>query len=430
MISIGFMDPKDQDNGTAEESYTGAEIASFEEQIAEQLEELDDLPDEVLDNMIDGYDGIIVREYYADDYHLDEESRIRNNRFYREFSKLMRCKRKYRKLVEWVECARLAMRCLDMVAENNRTYDPDVFKKKVYKKEIVVYGWFYPIYNGRDKKQISPYYMDELVFSDEDPRVLLAPCEAETDYLSSQDKLAYGKTLYPTGAMSNLLSMSPRLCEEMTLSNDSFEQAADGSSIVRVSSDKETKEFFKSHPEVLLGIKKSQGSVTSASQLDRLVSDAHLSDIEKLEEFDKKHGFKKKDAVPFFTGSLSNKKDVDQYLADLSDYIEFETVADDVNNDKGYSPYDLQMMAIKELADSSGIITKELFGARAAEKQQKAKDKELRRKTERLKKRIIAMENRMQKGQDSGVVRSIESAKKSGKKSKKKGKKKTSEEDD
>ena len=75
------------------------------------------------------FKDVVVNDY-KDDYHLSDEEREKNNQFYKLFSRLNRCKRKYRSLKDFIDVYRLVLQCIDAVADNQDVYDPDEFKAK------------------------------------------------------------------------------------------------------------------------------------------------------------------------------------------------------------------------------------------------------------------------------------------------------------
>ena len=97
------------------------------------------------------YSRVAVHDF-GDDYHLSEEERRKRNKYYEVFAKLKKCKRKFRKLDEYVKVYRLCMNALQVVAEENGIYDPDKFIRMTIRGDIEVYGLSFPKYVGKNKK--------------------------------------------------------------------------------------------------------------------------------------------------------------------------------------------------------------------------------------------------------------------------------------
>ena len=142
------------------------------------------IPPARLEKMESTY-GVSIVHDFGDEYHLTDEEREAQNNYYKLFARLNKCKRKYRKINEFVDCARISLQCLQAVAENNTVYTPDEFMSLVMKEKIIVNGWFYPKYNGKDRKQLSWDYITEFILGDADSKELLK--QKSFDYESLVD---------------------------------------------------------------------------------------------------------------------------------------------------------------------------------------------------------------------------------------------------
>ena len=131
--------------------------------------------------------GVAIVHDFGDEYHLTDEEREAQNNYYKLFARLNKCKRKYRKINEYVDCARISLQCLQAVAENNTVYSTDEFMSMVMKEKIMVNGWFYPKYNGRDRKQLSWDYITEFILGDRPSEELLKQKSSDTEFLTEAE---------------------------------------------------------------------------------------------------------------------------------------------------------------------------------------------------------------------------------------------------
>ena len=77
---------------------------------------------------------------YDDEYHMSDAERKKRFQYYEAFMKITRCKRKFRKLDEFVKVFRMCLDCLKVVADNNGVYPPDRFTQLVLRGDIDGFG--------------------------------------------------------------------------------------------------------------------------------------------------------------------------------------------------------------------------------------------------------------------------------------------------
>ena len=188
MIYIGMEDPELQQEVQFDED--GNPISNHgdgydEEQKEKIRNKTVYIPEKRIEQFKADYDCVVVMDF-GDEYHLSEEEREEKNRFYKAFRKFSKYKHKYRKLDEYVEAMREALKCLDFVAENNGVYSPEEFKKLFFRDKIYINGLVFPKYSGKNKKNISWDYVTEFILSDRDPKEIL-PSKEENFY--SEDEL-------------------------------------------------------------------------------------------------------------------------------------------------------------------------------------------------------------------------------------------------
>ena len=157
------------------DEFTGSKTYQFEEdvQIDPEKEEkiLNEfkpiyIPERRIPEFLKGYDCVVVNEF-GDDYHQSEEEREKNNKFYKTFREFAVTAKRYRNVVEYVKVMRMALKCLNAVAEDNGVYPPDKFKKMFLEDKIKINGLRLPELKGRESKSIDWKYLAEFIISDE-----------------------------------------------------------------------------------------------------------------------------------------------------------------------------------------------------------------------------------------------------------------------
>jgi hypothetical protein len=134
------------------------------------------------------YQRVVVNDY-GDEYHMSEEDRKKKSQYYEAFTKVNKCKRKFRKIDEYVKVYRLVIDCIKLVAEDNGIYDPIEFTKKVLRGKIKLFGLHFPKYIGKDKKEINWEYVSQYISdTSKDPSELIKRDRVE---LSDEELLQF-----------------------------------------------------------------------------------------------------------------------------------------------------------------------------------------------------------------------------------------------
>ena len=264
MINIGFDDQKPIEDNEEYEAKHGDKI----EKLREKRKTIK-IPERRIPELMAGCDCVVVNEF-GDDYHLSEEERIAKNKFYKAFQVFNKGKRKYRKLDEYVKIMREALKCLDVVAENNGMYDPDKFKRLFMKDKIYIEGLKFPKFIGKERKTIGWEFLSEFILSDEDPSQLV---RKRNDDISSVEELKENETLlFDEGELERIIAPET---EEESIRTSLFYDAdddviKDNDNIVPEMSTKESKKLIKEVPEFINTIKEIKRDNRSINNLSSL----------------------------------------------------------------------------------------------------------------------------------------------------------------
>jgi hypothetical protein len=370
------------------------------------------------------YGTVIVLDY-GDEYHLTDEEREAQNNYYKLFARLNKCKRKYRKIDEFVNCARISLQCLETVAKNNTVYSPEEFMRLVMKGKINVNGWFYPKYNGRDKKQLSWEYITEFIFSDKDPKDLIKGRYNEFEFITDdEDNDEALRRLFSEEDYNNLFKIpdpEKEYREQVHVIDLDEEEIGDESSIAIYADREETKDFIKTCPEILLTVKELRKEMKSTEQLNRYMSDIRKDDIDAIEEYDNAHNIVSDSDIPKFKGDITNSKDYHKYLRALEIYE--NTQIKENYNGKMRTQEEINELKLKETLEDAGWNIRALYDNQIKEKKLKKAMKVDKEREKKLKKQLTKVENRSKRRMGIDIDETAN------KKKKKKKNKKKSEDD-
>ena len=420
MAKIGFDDQTINQDGE-EKKLTGEETFKIIKSIDEAKKNLY-LSPERLAKMESTY-GVSIVHDFGDEYHLSDEKREAQNNYYKLFARLNKCKRKYRKINEYVDCARISLQCLQAVAENNTVYSPDKFMSLVMRDKIVVTGWFYPKYNGKDRKQLSWEYISEFILSDTPSEELVKQKKSEREFLTAEELEDEGKILFNEDELAQIFEEPDPdkvFKEEIHVIDLDEEEFDSDSSIAVFANRNDTKEFIKSAPELLIVAKDIRKEMKSNDQLKRLVSDMRADDIDAIEEYDSKMKFVSESDPPEFKGDITNSKDYHKYLRALEEYENTQIKMS--YNGKMKTKEEIREIQLKEALESAGWNIRVLYDNQFKEKKLKRAMKADKTREKKLKERLTKVQDRSKRRMGLDV----DSENSSGKK-KKKDKKKKSE---
>ena len=416
MATIGFDDQVNRPDGE-EKKLSGEETLKIMKSIDEARKNFYILPHR-LAKMEETY-GVSIVHDFGDEYHLTDEEREAQNNYYKLFARLNKCKRKYRKINEFVDCARISLQCLQAVADNNTVYTPDEFMTLVMKEKLIVNGWFYPKYNGRDRKQLSWDYITEFILSDTDSKELLKQKTNDYEFLSDDELEEEAKVLFSEEEYNEIFKEpdpDQTYREEVHVIDLDEEKFDKGSNIVIYSDKSDTKDFLKAAPELLLVAKEIRKEMKSEEHVNRYVSDIRKDDIEAIEEYDNKRKFVSDSDIPKFTGDITNDKDYHKYLRELKLYEETQIKVN--YNGKMRSEEEIKELQLKEALESAGWNIRVLYDNQLKEKKLKKALKADKKREKKLKEQLTKVQDRSKRRM--GIDIDDQAKKKKKKKNKKK----------
>ena len=423
MAIIGFDDQIQRPDGE-EKKLSGEETFKIVKSIEDARKNLY-LSPERLAKMEATY-GVAIVHDFGDEYHLTDEEREAQNNYYKLFARLNKCKRKYRKINEFVDCARISLQCLQAVADNNTVYKPDEFMRLVMKEKINVNGWFYPKYNGRDRKQISWDYIADFILGNQPSEELLKQKSSEMDFLTPDELEEEAKILFDPDEYEKILeepSLEHIFKNEVHVIDLDEEEVSIDSNLAIFTDKSDTKEFVKAAPELLILAKDIRREMKSNEQLGRYVSDIRMDDIEAIEAYDNRHSIVSDSDMPVFTGDITKSKDYHKYMAALEEYE--NTQIKENYNGKMRTREEIREIQLKETLESAGWNIRVLYDNQLKEKKLEKARKADKKREKKLKEQLTKVQNRSKRRMGLDVDDEVDS----GKKKKKKKKKKTEDDD-
>ena len=358
------------------------------------------------------YEEVVVHDF-GDEYHMSEAERKEMSVMYDAFANIMRRKRKYRKLDEFIEVTRMCIDALMVVAENTGVVDKEEFVQKVLRGKISVYGLYFPKYIGKDKKRINWDFVSEYIANrDLDPKSLVEDDDRDEDIEIDKEDL------FTEEEMDKIMEI-PQEEVLYTKKTDFL-----GPNEIEISSMKESKRFFKNAPEMMLSIKDMvKANRKRKSMQDRLnmhIFDMTEDDFEMIRDLDSKRGLMKYSEMPIFTGDINNREDYKKYMLALEEY-ERNCIRDNYRG-KMRTISEIEEIKLKEELEQEGFNIRKFYKEKEKEKRlKKAYEKDKKREDE-LKKRLLQIQKRQNKRTGADDVEF--DAKKSKKKNKKKKKNK------
>jgi hypothetical protein len=418
MAIIGFDDQVQRPDGE-EKKLSGEETFKIVKSIEDARKNLY-LSPERLAKMEATY-GVAIVHDFDDEYHLTDEEREAQNNYYKLFARLNKCKRKYRKINEFVDCARISMQCLQAVADNNTVYKPEEFMRLVLKGKIVVNGWFYPKYNGRDRKQISWDYIADFILGDHPSEELLKQKSSEIDFLTPDELEEEARILFDPDEYERILeepSLEHIFKNEVHVIDLDEEEVSIDSNLAIFTDKSDTKEFVKAAPELLILAKDIRREMKSNEQLGRYISDIRMDDIETIEAYDNRHSFVSDSDMPVFTGDITKNKDYHKYMAALEEYE--NTQIKENYNGKMRTREEIREIQLKETLESAGWNIRVLYDNQLKEKKLEKARKADKKREKKLKEQLTKVQNRSKRRMGLDVDDEVDSGKKKKKKKKKK----------
>ena len=385
------------------DEFTGSTTYQFEEeqQIDPEKEEriLKEfkpifIPEKRIPEFLKGYDCVVVNEF-GDDYHMSEEEREKTNKFYKTFREFAVTKKRYRNVEEYVKVMRMAMKCLDAVAEDNGFYSPEKFKKMFMEDKIQINGLTLPELKGRESKAIDWKYLAEFILSDE-PVENISTKKDDTIY-TEEELEELENTLFDTNELDEILTPlteEEERMETMFIDEDDEEEASKRFAAIELT-DKQMKKIVKAMPEIVYGVKEARRDNTRINNASRFIYDLSADDFSEIEKYDQKYQYQSSGDIPKFTGDISNDDDYARYMADLEEYE--NTQIREVYNGKFKTREQIQELEIKKCLEANGYNLRNLYGNKEKEKKLKKLQRKDKKREKELKARLIKLKNRKQR---------------------------------
>ena len=365
------------------------------------------------------YENVVVHDY-DDEYHMTEEERRKKFRYYEAFMKLRKCKRKFRKLDEYVKVFRLCLDCLKIVAENNGIYDPNKFIKLVLRNEIEVFGLNFPKYVGKDKKDINwEYISDFIVDYSRDPSELM---KGRKTAISDMDVVDAEDILFDEKDLADIRDAIENPKEdEIFKPYDEYDENETRENIVVVAEKSDTKSLVKFAPELIKSardvIKEARRERAMNKRMNSFVFEMEQDDFEYIERLDRARGYKSESDIPEFKGDIMSRKDYKKYLLALDVYENEQTKLN--YRGKMRTPSEIKEIELKDALEAAGWNMRNLYKKKNMDKKLKKAYKKDAKREEELKKHLLEIQKR-QKKRKKGAEVEFDSKKKKKKKAKKK----------
>ena len=319
-----------------------------------------------LKEFLDDFDCVVVNDF-GDDYHLSEEEREKKNKYYKLFQPILRLKRKYRNLSQFIDAYRSCLNVLDVIANDaakKGVITSEEFKNKFFKGKVEVYGLEFPKYIGKDRKRLERDYLIDFILSDE-PSDRIFPEESEVEDTDE---------------------VPPDLTEEeleFICSAESKDEVENY--IIRPMGKKKEKAILKSFPNLKINFKEEQKKKRGIKNLDKYLYSFTQSDIQELSKYDNRTI--KTSPYPEFHGDCNKNKDVNRFLAEVEEWKLDNTYEN--YHGKMLSKRKIEELELKMALDNAGFNVRKLYNEESKEKKLKKLQKKKRKKIQQLKKEII-----------------------------------------
>ena len=341
--------------------------------------------------LAENYTEVCIHDY-GDDYHLSDEERAQRNKFYKAFHQLMRCKRKFHKLPDYIKVFRIAMECLRLVAESNQVYDPDEFCRLVMEGELYVDGLVFPKYIGKDKKHINwEYVITEFVMNPDRDLSELTTTK-DTEYLDISDQEAFQLMFTEAERQMYQNTIAAMREEDEGVTAPAIYGRIPGD--LDTMSEKKVKRLLKEHPVLLRDIRsleKERKKLQSLRLNDRFAFTATEDDYEEIERLDRARGIQSGSDLPKFTGSLFSDKDFNEYMREIEMY---ERATEKINyKGKMKTRDEIAEIELLDQLERDGWNLRKFKIITSKEKKLEKAYKENKKKEEAIKQRLLSIQD-------------------------------------
>jgi len=371
------------------------------------------------------FSQIVVHEF-GDEYHMSDEERKKKFKYYDAFKSFSKFKHKFRKFPDYIKAMREALKCLDLVAQDNFVYSPDKFKKLFFKGKIWIKGLVLPEFKGAGRRSVDTEYLLDYILSD-------APAE---DFLKKDDHEVYTKEELDN-AFEELFSKEDQEAIDRAIAKskndeDDFYCVPSSSysagedipdNLIVPISKKEMKKSIKVLPDLgnLFKEIEKRGKKNKMC-MGGYISNMLMEDFDNFDEYDTSIEIILS-KMPKFKGDMTNDDDYYRYLAKLDEWE--RTQIKKPYNGKLKTQEEIDAIELKKALENHNWDIRNLFGNKERAKKLEKLRKEQLRKEKETKKKLIKLQEARKRRQlgDDYDEEEEKSKKKKAKKLKKKGKK-------
>ena len=386
-IMAVYIDMDDQNQTPEEEESIGG--AKLEKLKAKKLSMK--IPERRIQQFLDEYDCVVVNDF-GDLYHMSEEERTRNNRFYEIFKEVKGYKNSYRHIEEYITVVRKVLKCLDDFAKVNMAMPPEKFKKAYLRGDIYITGLRFPKYKGKDKKNINSEYLTEFILSDKDPSEFYQKSEI---YLTD-DEIKEQATDYFTPEELNKIcnTVDENANKFGTYYFDPKEDETYGMNVAVDLSQRESRKLLNKTPELALAIdnmdKIARQKNNLLNSIGAYASDFTADDIEAIAEYDQRNTYIKANKIPKFKGNLNSNKDYDRYMQKLKEFDESHTRT--LYKGKLKTKEEIEEIELNGVLEDNGWNIRKLWGYEEEYKKMKKIDKLDEQRYKETKKKLLKID--------------------------------------
>lgn len=368
---------------------------------------------EKFQQMLKSYDEVVVNDY-GDEYHMSEEDRKKKFKYYEVFSRLAKCKRKFRKLDEFVKVYRISMECLKAVADSNGIYKPEDFTMKVLKGKIKVFGLNFPKYIGKDRKDINwKYVINYIMDPSLDVNELTTINESESSDPNDEELM---RTIFSDEKLEEIREFIREDRENTEM--ESYDENDDDQGFALYANPKFTKRFIKDNPgvmkNILAAMKEERRRRRFDNTLRSFVFDMTEEDYEYIAKIDRDRGYVSDSDVPTFKGDIMNDDDYNRYMYELDRY-EKDHIKENYRG-KMRTIGEIEEIELKNALEEAGWNLRALYREKDKEKKLRKAYKADKKREEELKKKLTAIQSRQEKRKKTNVKFNSKKKKKKDKK--------------
>ena len=302
-------------------------------------------PKAMVEKLEQTYSCVYVHDY-GDEYHLTEEERKKKFRFYEAQELVMKNRKIYNRLPDYIEAMRRVMAAVDIIAEANsmRISNYEKFRHKVLAGKIKISGINFPKYRGKDRKRLDGKFISEWILDpDKDIAELMEYYETPKSVISLEDE--------ENGATAFEKLMGPGVYEWLNANpvtdDDPFAYAA----VVKKKS--KMNKIIDSKPEFKMAFKQlAHAERRKQSTMEQYAFYTTREEFESVSKHDAELGYNTKSHMPKFKGDIRNDKDYKAYMEEL-DAWEYENTYVKYNG-RNIPIDDYNHMRFKDIAERNG----------------------------------------------------------------------------